>query len=412
MCGGSWRSSAQKKNLYGPILSTVGIFCLSRFLLDHTALASRHEVGEVADVLAAAALLQHVADDFQCLRGIALAAGQGAHGRTQFAELLGGEAASLQAYLVEAVGVVVALDGGERVGQHVLGDRRSAADVAVLADAAELVHRTQRADYSEVLDDDVSGQRCGVGEDAAIADRRVVSDVGVGHDEAVRADRRQAASADGSAGDGDVFADGDVVADLQARRLTCVLQVLRRDAEAGEGEDAVATSERRVAVENDMRDKLAVFAEHDVCADGAEGTDPAARRNDRACGHNRGRMNAHGFTASEITAFISSTVGGRTSAFTFRTRGTSWQVMVASATILPSTVHSPRILTARERQLTTVTSIRSWSPGRTGRRKRASSMPVKTISLPARSSSENSVSSSAPPACAIASMVSTPGMIG
>src|SRR5665213_1299729 len=100
MCGGSWRSSAQKKNLYGPILSTVGIFCLSRFLLDHTALASRHEVGEVADVLAAAALLQHVADDFQRLRGIALAAGQHAHGCPQLAQLLGREPTPLQAHLV------------------------------------------------------------------------------------------------------------------------------------------------------------------------------------------------------------------------------------------------------------------------------------------------------------------------
>src|SRR6266851_335068 len=61
-------------------------------------------------------------------------------------------------------------------------------------------------------------------------------------------------------------------------------------------------------------------------------------------------------------------------------------------------------------QARTTTSMRNWSPGTTGRRKRARSMPVKTISNSSRLGT--SVSSKAPPACAIASTIRTPGMIG
>jgi hypothetical protein len=54
--------------------------------------------------------------------------------------------------------------------------------------------------------------------------------------------------------------------------------------------------------------------------------------------------------------------------------------------------------------------MRNWSPGTTGRRNRARSTPVNMMSLLLRSSI--SVSSSAPPAWAMASTISTPGMMG
>jgi len=47
------------------------------------------------------------------------------------------------------------------------------------------MHGAEGADYGVVFDDDVAGEGGGVGEDAAVADLRVVADVGVGHDEAV-----------------------------------------------------------------------------------------------------------------------------------------------------------------------------------------------------------------------------------
>ena len=48
---------------------------------------------------------------------------------------------------------------------------------------------TEGADDGVVLDDDVAGERGGVGEDAAVADVGVVADVDVGHDEAAVAER-------------------------------------------------------------------------------------------------------------------------------------------------------------------------------------------------------------------------------
>ncbi len=65
--------------------------------------------------------------------------------------------------------MVVALDGGEGVGQDVLRDRGASADVGVAADAAELMHGAEGADYGVVLDNDVAGESGGVGEDAAVA---------------------------------------------------------------------------------------------------------------------------------------------------------------------------------------------------------------------------------------------------
>ncbi len=90
-------------------------------------------------------------------------------------------------------------------------------------------------------------------EDAAVADAGVVTDVGVGHDEAVGADAGDATSAFGAAGDGDVFADGVVVADLEASGLAGVFEVLRGDAETGEGEDAVVAADGEVPMSSPPR---------------------------------------------------------------------------------------------------------------------------------------------------------------
>ena len=114
-------------------------------LLDNPTLAVRHKLREVLYVLAALAACEHVVDGFKGLGGVAFAAGEQAHGGGEFAELLGGEAAALQAYFVQAVGMVVALDGSERVRQYVLRDGGASADVSVAADAAVLVHGSVRA---------------------------------------------------------------------------------------------------------------------------------------------------------------------------------------------------------------------------------------------------------------------------
>ena len=117
------------------------------------------------------------ADGGEGVGGVEFGGLEEAVGMAKGFELGGSEAAAFEADLIEAVGVVVALDGGERVRQDVLRDGGASADVGVAADAAELVDGAERADDGVVLDGDVSGEGGGVGEDAAVADVRVVADV-------------------------------------------------------------------------------------------------------------------------------------------------------------------------------------------------------------------------------------------
>src|SRR6185436_2016557 len=91
-------------------------------------------------------------------------------------------------------------------------------------------------------------------------------------------------------------------------------------------------------------------------------------------------------------------------------RSTTVASRSASATRWFSTYASPCIFEVPPLSLSSLTLKWSWSPGVTGRRKRALSMPMKYMSLSFGSSTE--LSSSRPPTCAIASMISTAGMIG
>ncbi len=114
----------------------------------------------------------------------------------------------------------------------------------------------------------MAGKGCGVGEDAVVADLAVVADMGVGHDQAMAADVGGTPSADGPARDGDAFSDDGLFADLGAGGLVLVFQVLRSDADAGERKKSSAGADGQVSIENDVRDKLAVFAQHHIGADG------------------------------------------------------------------------------------------------------------------------------------------------
>src|SRR5579864_9021638 len=91
-------------------------------------------------------------------------------------------------------------------------------------------------------------------------------------------------------------------------------------------------------------------------------------------------------------------------------RSTILHIRVASAASCPSTVARPSSLQKSPRQEITFISTFSWSPGITGRRKRAPSTATKYKSLLSRSGT--SCSSSNPPVCAIDSMINTPGIIG
>src|ERR1700722_11636573 len=91
------------------------------------------------------------ADGGQGVGGVEFAGVEEAVGVAELLDLGGGEAAALQAYFVDAVGVVVALDGGEGVGEDVEGGHGASADVGVLAYAAELGDGREGSDAGGVL---------------------------------------------------------------------------------------------------------------------------------------------------------------------------------------------------------------------------------------------------------------------
>ena len=138
-----------------------------------------------------------------------------------------GETAALESGGVEAVGVGVAGGNGFGKRKHVAGDGGAATNEGVGTDANKMVHRAKRAHRGPLFDDYVASQRCGVGQNDVVADRAVVGNVGVGHDQRMIADAGQASALSGAAIDGDELAYGVVVADFEARWFVLIAQVLR-----------------------------------------------------------------------------------------------------------------------------------------------------------------------------------------
>jgi hypothetical protein len=190
-----------------------------------------------------------------------------------FANTFFAEAAAFEPNSVQSKSAGAAFGGGFREGENVAGDRCSAADEGVSADAHEVVHRAQRTNRGPILDDDVAAQGRGVGHDYVVADRAVVSDMGVSHDEVVAADASEASALDGTAIDGDEFANDVVVADFKARGLAVVADILRSEADGREWEELITSPDFRGAIDSDVGDQFAGLAKFDVCTNGAIRTD-------------------------------------------------------------------------------------------------------------------------------------------
>src|SRR5438552_1225116 len=179
-----------------------------------------------------------------------------------------------------------------------------------------------------------------------------------------------------------------VPGDLDVGLGAGVLEVLRRSADHGAVVDAAAAPHARPP-----RDER-------VAADARPLADPHVRTHDRAGldHHPRAQL---GRGVHERRGMDRDSHGRL---------GTIVASSSASATSWSSTNACPRIFDVPALILSSVSRKRSWSPGTTGRRKRAPSMPMKYMSLSFGSSTE--LSSRSPPTCAMASMISTAGMMG
>src|SRR5262249_55588392 len=149
-----------------------------------------------------------------------------------------------------------------------------------------------------------------------------------------------------------------VVADDQLAVLATILEILRHRADRGELKDAVVAADGRVAVNDRVRADRGAAADAHLRPDDGVGRDLDVRVELGARCDVGGRVDplrAHSFT-----------------------RRVSVSVNPASAVTWPSTRATHRIFHIGRRRLTSVASSTSWSPGNTGRRKRALSTPVRT----------------------------------
>src|SRR2546427_772345 len=114
-----------------------------------------------------------------------------------------------------------------------------------------------------IPDRDMARELEGIGEDGVAADLAVMREMHVRHDPVVAADAGHSRVELGAAVDGDVLADDVAVADLDRRVLAGVFLVLRRRADRGEMEDAVAPADASTAVEHDVRADPGALAQFD-----------------------------------------------------------------------------------------------------------------------------------------------------
>src|SRR5271156_856530 len=97
----------------------------------------------------------------------------------------------------------------------------------MLADAAELVHRAERAHLRVVFDDDVAGKRRAIHQNIEIPQLTIVPHVRVRHDQIVAAHARDAAALHRAAIHRGKFAELVVVAHFDGNALAFVSEVLR-----------------------------------------------------------------------------------------------------------------------------------------------------------------------------------------
>src|SRR6185437_13894404 len=183
-----------------------------------------------------------------------------------------------------------------------------------------------------------------------------------------------------------VFPNGRAFADLDDRRLALVLEVLGIAAEHGADAGLHVRAKRHIALERRACAKHAAVADNAAVADDRECPDLHARAQLGA------RMNER--RGMDGCRHLSRTIAP----------------ISASATTSPSTFAMPDILHIIPRICRSSSSNRSWSPGFTGRRHFTLLSEVKYTTLD--SGSGTAPINSIPPTCAMASMISTPGMIG
>ncbi len=238
-------------------------------------------------------------------------------------------------------------------GDEVVLDAGEAADESMRADANELMRRRAAANDGEVADLAMAREHHIVGQDDALAEPAVMSDMRIGEEHASRADDRLRPSGLGPRIHRHAFADQTILADDQPHGLAAILQILRRMSDRGEREDPRARADRSLAGETDMRDEAHPVAQRDLGPDMAKGPDVDIGAEPSPVFDDGARMDVQRHSRTSIA-------------------DTS-----ASHTSAPSTLASPRNHHMLRRLAVRVMWSRTWSPGTTGLRNFALSIVIR-----------------------------------
>src|ERR1700683_2030547 len=310
----------------------------------------------------------------QSLIGIQLGAQQQAKSALQGLHAFLGEAFALQAYFIDPETLGLPFGHHQRKWRHILGDDRGGTNVGVAAHAAKLVHRRGKSNRCEIFDGHVSRKRRSIYKQVVVANVAVVPNVRRGQKQILVADGCPSATLRGAATDRHVFAKRISLADDQFGVLAAKPKVLRIAANRAERMKHIVppnlrrTLHNRVGVKHAAIPQLHPVADHRVRTNLHAGAQLRSRR-DRCL--QMDMRDAHAFDSSTFASVFVAALG-------FGSRSTILHINVASAASCPSTVARPSSLAkSPPRQESTLTSSFSWSPGTTGRRKRASSTATK-----------------------------------
>ena len=195
--------------------------------------------------------------------------------RLQVGDVVGRMPAPSQPDVVEADDAA-ALTVEQHERRDVLDDARVPADHGESADPDELVHGDGTRHERPVLDRDVTAEQGAVGEDAVVAHRDIVPQMGSRHHVVVAADRRGHVRLERPV-HRDVFAEDVVVADHHAADVLRPGDVLWGAADHDVLRELVVGPGGDAGLEHGPASDRAVIPEFDVVLDGGERRDPHAR---------------------------------------------------------------------------------------------------------------------------------------
>ena len=154
-----------------------------------------------------------------------------------------------------------------REWERVLYHHGIPSDEGVLPYSAELMNSRVGADRRVVFYEDVPGERRSISENNVVADAAVVRNVGLRHDEVVRAELGYITAAFGAALQRREFSKRVSLASAQPASLALVFQVLRRLARGNKREKNCSATELRWSFDDAMTSDANIVSQNYVIAD-------------------------------------------------------------------------------------------------------------------------------------------------